>query len=317
MRPTGPLLLMTSLQGQAGGVYVVLAALAWIEGPGFYLSTTRAVLAAVGLALVAGGGLGSIFHMHRLAGARFVLRRLKSSWLSREVVTTMAFAAAAALSVALPWLAPTSKSALPAVLTVTAALGLGAMFVTAMIYTTIPAMLSWHTPLTAVVMMGTGLVAGSVWAWAAMVLVAGAAPADLGRSVLVALLVLGGLKASQWRRFARVRSQVAAGQRLGPPGVSYRLHDAGTSRAPYRTQPQVWAPLSPGRARRAQTLVAGLAVITGAVLLVGGAGPWAVLAVFSSGAAVYWERWLFFADATHSSLAWIAMDLGAPLAGQA
>ena len=297
---------MTGLQGLAGGLFLVLAVLSWVPSAGLEASPARLPLTLTGLLLVAGGGAGSIFHMHHKSAARFVTRRLKTSWLSREVVTTMPFGVLAALSVALPVLVPGSTGALRWVLTATALMALVAMFVTAMIYATIPAMLSWHTPLTVLAMMGTGLVGGGVWAWAGLVVLTGRAETPLGIVLLVALGGLSVVKALQWARFRRFRAHIHAARDMGTPGVRYRLHDTGTSRPPYRTQPQVWPPLPAERRRAMMTALLGTGALTLLLLAVSGSAPVAGFAAVTAVFGVYVERWLFFADATHSSLAWIA-----------
>lgn len=312
MRPTGPLLLMTGLQGLAGGVFLVLAVLAWGAAPGFLHGTAPGWLALLGLALVAGGGLASTFHMHRRAAAKFILRRLASSWLSREVATTAPFGAAAALSVLVSLVHPAAPGVERAAFSATALLGLLAMWVTAMIYATIPAMLSWRTPVTVMAMMGTGLVAGGVWAWAILVVALRTPQAGLAMALVGALLALAVLKAVQGKVFRQARAQVESGQAMGIPGRRYRLADSGTSRTPYRTQPQVWRPLTDGERRRVQGPLALAAVLTAALLLASGSSPLAIFAVATAAAGVYCERWLFFADATHSSSIWLTSGADSP-----
>lgn len=312
MRPTRPLILMTGLQGLAGGVFVVLAALSWVVGPAFLHGTAPGLLAVLGLLLVAGGGLASTFHMHRRAAAKFILRRLKSSWLSREVATTAPFGAAAALSVLVSLVHPVAPGLERGLFTATALLGLLAMWVTAMIYATIPAMLSWRTPMTVAAMMGTGLVAGGVWTWATMVVVLRTPETGLAIALVWALLGLAVLKGVQWRVFRRVRAQVESGQAMGMPGRRYRLADTSTSRTPYRVQPQVWRPLADEERQRARGPLMLAAVLTAVILMASGPSPVALLAVVTAAAGAYYERWLFFADATHSSSIWLTSGAASP-----
>ncbi len=303
---------MTGLQGLAGGVFVVLAILGFVAAPGFLHSATPGFLALLGLVLVAGGGLASTFHMHRRAAAKFILRRLKSSWLSREVATTAPFGAAAALSVLVSLVHPVAPGLERGLFIATALLGLLAMWVTAMIYATIPAMLSWRTPTTVAAMMGTGLVAGGVWAWALLVVVSRTSDTGLAIALVWALLALAVLKGVQGRVFRRARVQVESGQQMGMPGRRYRLADSGTSRTPYRTQPQVWRPLTDEERQRARGPLAIAAVLTAVLLMASGSSPVAVLAVVTAAAGVYYERWLFFADATHSSSIWLTSGAASP-----
>ncbi len=312
MRPTGPLLLMTGLQGLAGGVFVVLASLSWIKGASFAHSAEAGILALLGVALVAGGGLASTFHMHRRAAAQFILRRLRSSWLSREVATTAPFGVLAAASAAAAHLVAAPPAVDLWLFTATALVGLGAMWVTAMIYATIPAMLSWRSATTAPAMMGTGLVAGGVWGWAVMVAVSRTAETGLAIALVWALLAVAAVKWAQWAVFRRARARVESGQSMGIPGRQYRLADTGTSRTPYRTQPQVWRPLTGEERRHAASSVVLAAVATAVLLMVSGGSLAALFAVVSAAAGVYYERWLFFADATHSSSIWLTSGAASP-----
>jgi DMSO reductase anchor subunit len=301
MRPTWPLLLMTGLQGLAGGIFTALALAGWTLGARAVPLPVWADMSRAGLVLVAGGGAASVFHMHRLEGARYVLARLGSSWLSREVLTTGLFGAAAAVAALVPVWTGGDAAWYVAADTVAAVLGLVAMFVTAMIYATIPAMLSWHTPLTVLALMGAGIVSGAVWvragwAWWHQ----GTVPPGFTAALAVALLSWGLVKAPQARVFHEARGRVRAETGWGLSLQPHRLQDTGTSRPPYRTQPQVWPELARGRRRTlwfgwmaaVAALAATLAATTPGVAVAG-----AVLAVV----AVYLERWLFFADATHSS----------------
>ena len=312
MRPTGPLLLMTGLQGLAGGVFFVLAALSWVAGTPFLHGAAPGLLALLGLLLVGGGGLASTFHMHRRAAAKLILRRLTSSWLSREVATTVPFGAAAALSVLGSLVHPAGLGWERALFTVTALAGLLAMWVTAMIYATIPAMISWRTPMTVAAMMGTGLVAGGVWAWALLVASSGAAETGVAIALVWALLGLAVLKWAQWGVFRRARARVESGQAMGIPGRQYRLADSGTSRTPYRTQPQVWRPLTADERERARGPLVLATVLTAALLMASGSSPVAILGGVTAAAGVYYERWLFFADATHSSSIWLTSGAASP-----
>jgi DMSO reductase anchor subunit len=301
MRPTWPLLLMTGLQGLAGGIFTALALAGWILGARTVPLPVWADMSRLALVLVAGGGAASVFHMHRLQGARYVLARLGSSWLSREVATTGLFGLTAAVAALGPFLAGERAAWYLAADTAAAVLGLVAMFVTAMIYATIPAMLSWHTPLTVLALTGAGIVSGGLWVRAGwMWWGRGPVPPGFTAALAVALITWGLVKALQARVFHEARGRVRAETGWGLPLQPHRLQDTGTSRPPYRTQPQVWPELTAGRRRILWSAwVAALVAlaVTLAVAASGAALAGAGLVVL----AVYVERWLFFGDATHSS----------------
>jgi|BEDMetMinimDraft_2_1075160.scaffolds.fasta_scaffold13725_1 DMSO reductase anchor subunit len=303
MKPPVSLLLLTVLGGTAMGTVVTLAILA--------SDLTPPVLAfTLGTAWVLGtlGALASFFHMHRLKAARYVLSRLKTSWLSREVLTTGLFVAAtlaAWVSVESPF---ASAAASRLLLLLAAALGVVAAFVTAMIYRTIPAMRSWYTPWTVPAMMGTGLVVGAAVDAALFALLG--APSELRTALDAAVgaagLLLGAVKIAQWQAFSaawRWLTQQHAG--LGP--VPYRVHDTGTSRPPYRTQTQVWPSLPPATRIRLKAVV--LLALVGGPLLIALSTPLPALTSAAAGlvlAGALVERWLFFADAVHSSRLWFS-----------
>ena len=306
MRPTWPLLLMTGLQGLSGGMLVTMALLGLTLGSHALSLGAWSLMSLTSLALVGAGGTSSIFHMHRLAGARLVMRRLRTSWLSREVLTTTLLGLATACTALIPRLfSPAPDWYLPLAIAA-ASLALVALFVTAMIYATIPAMLSWHSPLTVVTMMGTGLLGGAVWADAEWLLAGPRSPvasAVLAGLLRAALILWSFFKILQFRTFAEARTQIRAETGFGLSRSPHRLLDTGTTRAPYRTQTQVWPPI--GRARRhvLQGVLAALGLAL--FILVGMKTSSALLAAaIAVTLLTYVERWLFFADATHSSLVW-------------
>jgi DMSO reductase anchor subunit len=279
MRPTWPLLVLTIGQGLAAGLMTAYAALN-LGGAG-----ATAVLWAA-LAAAAVGGAGSFFHMHRLAAAKYVLRRLASSWLSREALSTGIFGAA--LAGVLLWrlvaLHPGGGFAAAAV--AAALIGWGAVWITAQLYATIRAMMSWNTPLTVLTMAAAALVGGGVTALAVS-----------PRAALAVRLVLAGIiamslvfKLMQWRHFRRQHENLGQ-QATGFPFGSVRLYDTGTSKAPYRVQTQTWEGIS---------AVLLLAAGTSRVALLVAALAWLV--------GICLDRWLFFADALHSSRIFFPID---------
>ncbi|PSR37711.1 MAG: DMSO reductase [Sulfobacillus thermosulfidooxidans] len=303
MRPTWPLLALTLLQGVSWGVMAVVAA-ALVGG---WPVSTGTVQAWEWLAWGTGalGGSASVFHMHRLAAARYVLRRLRSSWLSREALSTGGYMAVLSVAVALRVLWPQARGLWEAATLLAAGLGAVAVYITAMLYATIPAMRSWHSPLTVVVFFAAALLSGGAGAGAVAVIIGG--PGWGGWPGLDAAFALGfgALVSLQIRAFRVAAAGVLAATGTGLAGRPYRLQDAGGSRPPYRTQTQIW-PVLPAAVRTsgyAAVLVLAvvgpcLAAAQGTTGLVWGAG--------SAWLGVALSRWMFFADATHSSRVWFA-----------
>lgn len=315
MRPTWPLLALTLLQGMAGGIFSILAVLVFVPG---FPQTTLAQLAWAGVLVALAGGFSSFFHMHRIQAARFIFRRLKTSWLSREALTTGIFVAAAGVT-ALSLSTTQHQAMSQGIAVLSATLGLLAMFVTAMLYGTIPAMKSWHSPLTVLSFTATGLLTGLASSLALLAL------EPLTRRFLVPLtvaevfltVVLFLIKVSQQRWFRAVRQNLQASTGTGMPLGPYRVQDTGTTRPPYRTQTQIWPEL-PVDKRRGQylrmfvfltMLPIGMELLW---ILVPVSSLVIVAGTLSLWAGAYMERWLFFADATHSSRVWFADQTRAP-----
>ena len=136
MRPTGPLLTLTLLQGVSWGVMAVVTAAIFGAWPVSMATVHAWEWLAWGTGAL--GGSASVFHMHRLAAARYVLRRLRSSWLSREALSTGGYMAVLSVAVALSVLGPPARGLWEAVTLLAAGLGAAAVYITAMLYATIP-----------------------------------------------------------------------------------------------------------------------------------------------------------------------------------
>lgn len=262
-----------------------------------------AYVVAFGFALV--GGAASFTHVHQIRAARHMLRGWRTSWLSREALTTAAFIAALAGEIV--WLGVAGSglgTEIGAI--VTALLGLFAMWVTAMLYATIPAMMSWHGPLTVLALTWTGVAAG--WITALAIAPGNSWEVPAGVVLLLLWAVFRGLQARMFSAARkRVRGATGAGLPLGP----YRLQDTGTTKPPYRTQTQI-APELSGTTRSTALLLA-----FGWMLAVPVAVLWAsrftaeprALAIVSAASVTlgcFIDRWLFFRDAVHSSRVWFA-----------
>lgn len=303
MRPTAPLLVLTIGQGFAVGLMTAFAAFN-LAGQG-----SPAILwASLGLAAV--GGAGSFFHMHRLAAARYVLRRLTTSWLSREALSTGIFGVAAAGLLLWRLLDPASGAAFAAAAVAAALIGWAALWITARLYASIRAMLSWYTPWTVAAMIVTALAGGGVAALA-VAPISGTVEiaARVGVAILMAILLV--VKLVQWRIFRREHERLGQ-QATGFPFGDVRLYDTGTSKAPYRAQTQVWAGISAPVRTTLKIAVVTAEMVVPALLVIFFVPVRAVdipaALVFLAG--VCGDRWLFFADAVHSSRIFFPVDRG-------
>ncbi len=297
MRPTAPLLVLTIGQGLATGIIVTYTALR-------LAGYTDATLVVMALVAAAAGGVGSFFHMHRLKAARYVLRRLKTSWLSREALTTGLFGGALAILLVWSYGGFPSGAALTVFTVLTAALGLVAVWVTAMLYATIRAMLSWNTPLTVVAFLIVSLLSGSTAALAVRPM-GHHADTGLGLAIMAVALATGAVKLVQLQYFRRARERLGQDE-TSLPFSPYRLHDTGTSKPPYRVQTQVWPTIAARTRRIGRALVfilqCAAPAVFAAIAAFSGGWLWGVAAGASALAGTIADRWLFFADAVHSSL---------------
>ncbi len=307
MRPTMPLLLITILQGLSGGLTLAAAAFSFLL-PTDARAITWALLLSFGIAVI--GGISSFFHMHRPQAGKYILRRLKTSWLSREALTTGLYAMVLGVVALGPLVLPVNQWWFWVGSIVAALFGVVAMFVTAMLYATIPAMRSWHSPLTVLSMMAVGLTSGGYIMLAVLAIAQDiAAVHRLAIFLLLATAVIAVIKLLQWKLFSDARRSLNAATGTGMPRGPYRIIDTGTTRPPYQTQTQVWPDLAP-TLRGGLYIVAmvALAILPAAILVAIISGsPQALLTVTAALSVLlgtFAERWLFFGDATHSSKVW-------------
>ncbi|NMP21892.1 dimethyl sulfoxide reductase anchor subunit family protein [Sulfobacillus harzensis] len=303
MKPATQLLALTIGQGLAVGLAVCLA---YLASRGVLTPALAWSLLIAGLVTAAVGGVASFFHMHHFSAARFILRRLKTSWLSREALTTALFGGVLFLLALWTYVGrpPLHGGAYAILPWVVALFGLIALFVTAMLYATIPAMLSWHSPMTVLNLMMLAFYGGNSWA----LLFAAAShvpPVALGTIQLALTVLVFIMKGLQWHVFSLAQRRVNPATGFGLPFAPYRLQDTGTTKPPYRTQPQTMPELS-ARSRMqmkvAIVLVLGVVpVVSDLIWIEAHMMGFALIDAIAVTVGLVLERWLFFRDATHSS----------------
>lgn len=280
MHPAPSVILFTVLSGLGFGL---LAAL----GAGVLMPSGWAAFAIWGLGygLSVAGLLSSTFHLGRPERAWRALSQWRSSWLSREgiaAIATLVVLAPVALS---DWLG-LGWTRLPGLLG--AALALGTVVITAMIYAqlrTVPRWNHWTVP---VLFMAFALTGGAILS---------------GQAAALALLVVLGLAmVAHWRlgdrRFAEVGQTLGTATALGGLGqvsVFDPAHTAGN----YLLREMVHVV---GRRHVAplRRLALGLGCLCPALVLALSSHPaaFALAAVLHLGGALC-QRWLFFAQAEH------------------
>lgn len=148
-----PMILFTVLSQMSVGAFVALGAVQ-VLAMGRYPSRVIDRLAdpallAIGPTLVI-GLLASMLHMNDLTNTFNVIRNITTSWLSREIIFGVAFAALGFAFFIAQWRKIGSPALRQALAALTALVGLGLVWCQSMIYyslTTVPAWHHWGTPL--------------------------------------------------------------------------------------------------------------------------------------------------------------------------
>lgn len=166
-----PLILFTVLGQMCVGAFVVLGVVQVVarirHGKQSVDHITDPALYAIGPVLVL-GLIASMAHLGTPFNGIHTLRHLTSSWLSREIVFGVAFAGLGFLFAAMQWFRWGSTALRQALALLTAAVGLGFIWVMSMVYAslpTVPAWNSWTTPaqfFLTTFLLGT-LAVGAAW----------------------------------------------------------------------------------------------------------------------------------------------------------
>jgi sulfite dehydrogenase (quinone) subunit SoeC len=301
MKPAGSIVFFTTASGAGYGMLFWLGLLAPFglapNGRGFGLAASAAALA-----LITAGLLSSAAHLGNPARAFRALSQWRSSWLSREGIAAIATYLPAAW-LALAWVI-TGRASAPAGL-LAAVLAAATVICTAMIYASLKPIRQWYNSLTVLFYAAAGGFSG------ALCLAAIAAPFDPGAAArigwLAALLGVGSAWAKlAWWRLADSSAPAATIESATGLGA---LGKVRSFEAPHTAENYLLKEMGFAVARRhAQKLRAyalvlafgvPLAILAGALL---GVLPVSVLAVaaVSALAGLLLERWLFFAEATHT-----------------
>jgi DMSO reductase anchor subunit len=279
MHPAPSIILFTTLSGAGFGLLAFL-------GLGLPAVTGATALAfhAIGFVLAGGGLAASAFHLGHPERALLAFTQWRTSWLSRE-----AWAAALALAVmGLHGGLAVLGTRLPLLGFLGAALCLGTVVSTAMIYAslrTVPRWHHWSTP-------------------ALFLLYAGAGGALLAGQVTLAVILLIGLGLAQtlaWQagdmRFARSVTTIATA--TGLTGGTVRAFEPPHTGPNYLLREMVHVV---GRRHRLKLRAIALVLasfLPAMLLLLPFSHALAALAVVSHLAGALVARWLFFAEAEH------------------
>lgn len=169
-----PMILFTVLSQMSVGAFIVLGLVQTIGGMKY---STKAIdrladpaLFAIGPALIL-GLIGSIFHMNDVFNVFNVFRHFGTSWLSREIVFGVGFAALGFLFFIMQALKLGSPMLRRVLAVVTALVGIGLVICQAQIYYSLPTVPAWNSGATWVQFFATTLLLGSLLVAMAFVLV--------------------------------------------------------------------------------------------------------------------------------------------------
>lgn len=307
MRPAYSIIFFTTASGAGYGLLTLLGVL----GPAGLLPSGRSFGAAalgLALALIAAGLVVSGLHLRRPERAWRALSQWRSSWLSREaVLALLTFAPALAYAAgwvvlgetAGPWRWPGIAAALSAALTVGC---------TGMIYASLTPIREWRQPLTVPAYLALALATGALWLMA-LAAAFGAVTPWLTALATGALLLAWLVKLAYWRAIgaapplataegATGLGQIGRVRPLDPPhtGENYVMREMG-----YRIARKHAAKL-----RRISLLLGGAIPLLFSVPLFfldgAAAAALAFAAALAASLGVLIERWLFFAEATHTAM---------------
>lgn len=295
MKPAFSVIFFTTASG-AG--YGLLAALGVLAPAGLTPTAPWFLLLSIGLGLVlvTAGLLSSTFHLGHPERAWRALTQWRSSWLSREGIAAI-IAYPFFIAFAVVWLATGRPSLTLGVLC--AAIAAVTVFCTAKIYATLRPIRQWHHPLTVPGYLLLALFTGL----ALLAAVTGSAPIAIAAAI--AALVALALKQRYWRSIdAQIpTTTLATATGLGSRGT-VRMLDPPHG-PPNFLMRELGYRVARTHAARLRAGVLGLGFAAPAILLVIGfaGGPLGLLtpaaAVLALGGTLV-ERWLFFAEATHT-----------------
>ena len=312
MRPTVSIIFFTVFSGAGYGLLFVLA-LAALAGelPGHAGLAALALLLALGFVTV--GLVASVGHLGHPARMWRAFTQVRSSWLSREAVLAVATYPAVG-AFAIGWLFFADVARGRAVLddwflvaaAAVAALCASTVFATAMIYASLKPVRQWNTAWVPAGYALLGAMTGAVWLFALGRLfgAAGAWMAWLAGGLVFAALVV---KLGYWRAIdgAKPATTPESATGLAPHGTVRPLDPPHTEEN--FLQNEMGYRVARKHARRLRDVAVGAAFLAPLALIalgdaIGG-WPGAMCALLAAGLAtggVLIERWLFFAEATHT-----------------
>jgi sulfite dehydrogenase (quinone) subunit SoeC len=317
VHPAPSIVVFTTASGAGYGLLFLLglgAGLGLLPADPWFNFTTL----LLALALITLGLLSSMLHLGHPERAWRAVSQWRSSWLSREGALAL-LTYLPALVLGLGWVFSEPDAGWFAVPGWLAALGaLATVWCTGMIYASLKPIRQWHQPLTAPVYLAFALMSGALLLHLLLALF------DLPR-LAAGSLALGAtglafaLKAAWWRRVARQKPQSTpeSATGLGHLGLVRMVEPPHTQTNYLLTEMGYVIARRHARKLRRLALTLGLGGGLGLTLLALPAtgvvaALLALLAALAGLAGIALERWLFFAEATHTAMLYYGRRPGTP-----
>ena len=321
MHPALSIVAFTTLSGIGYGL------LAWVGvlAPIGMLPRGRAFAAAslgLALALITAGLMASTLHLGHPERAWRAFSQWRSSWLSREGVAAVATYVPAVLFAAL-WLTEATGRLWSACGLLAAAGSIATVFSTAMIYRSLKPIRQWHNAWVVPNYLLLAAMTGVLWLAAVAAMLDGFHPA-LAPLAAGIVLAAAGAKLGYWRSIDADRSGptlaaatgLPAGRPLRPLDLPHTEENYLLKEMGYRVARRHAVKL------RRMVVILGFAVPLVAIVLalllhgaLSGAAA-ALVGALAATAGVLIERWLFFAEATHTVALYYRGEPGADAARQ-
>jgi DMSO reductase anchor subunit len=304
MHPAYSVILFTTATGAGYGLLALLGLLAASGAlpPGFWPGLIGLGLA---LGLISAGLLASTAHLGRPERAWRAVSQWRSSWLSREAVAALATYIPAGL-LAIGWVLLGRADGWVAAAGVLAAVGaIVTVSTTGMIYASLKPIAQWHSPFT---LPGYLIYAAMTGALLLNALLEGFGLASAWVPALaIALTLLGwAWKAATWRHNDRLAAASTSGTATGLAGGHVRSIEWPHTEENFVLKEMGYR-LARKHAARLRRIVHAAAFVLPVLLLAAAmaagsplAAVLSVLAALLQLAGMLVERWLFFAEATHT-----------------
>ena len=293
MRPAFSIIFFTVMSGFGFGL-AALVSLGLIE-----MANVQSKLMVLGTIVVFSGAglLSSTFHLGHPERAWRALTQWRSSWLSREGVLAII-----TLDAVLAWFAYEHFVGQPPLWAglIVSLLSLFTIYCTAMIYASLRTVARWNHPLTSVSYLAFGLASGLV-GLAALSAVTGLASASMAMAASWALVGAWGVKIVWWQVAGK---QGEASTRESATGLG-KLGKVAPLMPPHTSENYLQHEMGFVVGRKHARVIRLLALIIGGgvpllLLTMLPSSPIAlIVALIAVLAGLFFERWLFFAEAKH------------------